>query len=74
MSKYSLPKVEILEAVNMAVWVPFTSELQNEYNAFKVNSDNPMFANYDGLFLVKNNNVVEYISENGGFWGTCKFP
>lgn len=72
MTIFELPRDEVLEAVAGATFEPFTPQLQLDFNAFKVTVEFPLFAEFDGLYLVKNGDVVEYISDNGAFYGEIR--
>lgn len=68
-SDVEIPADELKSLIETANWVPFTAELREKFNAFEVTSDNPLFAENDGLYMVRNNRLVTYISSNGAYWG-----
>lgn len=68
MANFNLPKRELKVLVKNAEWVPFSDALRKQYNAFKV-SGPAEFADVDGVYMVRANGVINYISSNGHYWG-----
>lgn len=68
MVKFTMPKRELKHLVKIAEWVPFSDSLRKRYNFFKV-SGPAEFANIDGVYMVRANGVINYISSNGHYWG-----
>lgn len=68
-SDFEVPADELKSLVESAVWVPFDSKLRRQFTALKATVADPLFAENDGLLMVKNGSVVSYVSENGAYWG-----
>ena len=68
MAKFNLTKRELKALLKNAQWVPFTAQLRKQYSSFKVLAP-AEFADIDGVYMVRANGVINYISSNGHYWG-----
>jgi len=68
MTEFELSKRELRALVKSAQWVPFSKELRKIYTAFNV-SGPAEFADVDGVYMVRADKLIHYVSYNGAFWG-----